>query len=318
VRAVACLLAASALLTSGCGGGGDAAPLPEGRFIAASHTISPRVQLFAEPVVARIDVIVDRSRFDPDLVRVAASFAPYERQGEVLRGRNDVGRFTHLRFSYTLRCLTYDCLPLVGGGPPQSQPGGIPSPPGSQGGGFGERKTVELERARVVYDDPAGRARILQNVTWPPIQSVSRLNFGDTSVTGVGFPFEASVTPLPKLSYRVAPVLLGASLIVAALALLVLPAALVVRALRHEPVVEDRTPELSPLEKALHLVEWARDRTDAARREALEALAVELEAVGSYELMETTRRLAWSPTAPSPEAVDAVARSVRESSEPAV
>jgi len=314
VRALICAVAGLALLAAGCGGGGDAPALPEGRFIATSQSITPRVQLFADPVVARVDVIVDRDHFDPELVRVAGNFKPYEREGEVVRTRRDLGRYTHLRYEFTVRCLTYACLPKVGGGPPQVQPGGLPAPVGSQGGGFGERKTVKLKAARVLYDDPEGSTRVLRNVAWPAVQAVSRLNFGDTAVTGIGFPFEASVTPLPEASYRVSPALLGAGLLLGALALLALPAILVVRTLRREPppMVEEE-PELTPLERALELVGWARERSEAERRESLEALAVELE-LESSELTDDARRLAWSSTAPPPAAMGDLVESVREAS----
>ena len=313
MRVLFCSVAGLALLAAGCGGGGDVPALPEGRFIATSQSITPRVQLFADPVVARVDVIVDRDHFDPELVRVAGNFKPYEREGEVVRTRKDLGRYTHLRYEFTVRCLTYACLPKVGGGPPQVQPGGLP-PPSTGAGGFGERKTVKLKAARVLYDDPEGSTRVLRNVAWPAVQAVSRLNFGDTAVTGIGFPFEASVTPLPEASYRVSPALLGAGLLLGALALLALPAILVVRTLRREPppMVEEE-PELTPLERALELVGWARERSEAERRESLEALAVELE-LESSELTDDARRLAWSSTAPPPAAMGDLVESVREAS----
>ena len=51
-------------------GRGDSPSLPEGRFLAANQTVTPRVHLFAEPVVARVDVIVDSERYDPDRIRL--------------------------------------------------------------------------------------------------------------------------------------------------------------------------------------------------------------------------------------------------------
>ena len=299
-----------ALVGSGCDGGEDVPPLPEGRFVTASQSIAPDVALFAEPVVARVDVIVDRDRFDPAFVRVAGKFEPYEQDGEIVRTRNDQGRYTHLRYEFTLRCLVYDCLQEIGGGPPEVQPGGLPPPHYS--GGFGERKTVALAPARVLYDDPEGETQVLRSVPWPPVQSVSRLNFGDTDVTGIGFPFEASVIPLPTLSYPISPPVLAAGLLLGALALLALPAVLVTRSLRREPPAAPTEPELSALEKALLLVEWARGRSDAERREALEALAVELD-VEESALASHARKLAWSRARPAPEAADELVRSVRES-----
>ena len=309
MRALAGVVAALAVLAAGCGGDGEVPALPEGKFIATTRSLTPRVQLFAEPVVARVDVLVDSERYDPDRVRVVASFAPYERDGDVVRTRRDQGRYTHLRYEFTVRCLIYECLPETGGGPPEVQPGGLP--PATQTGGFGERRTFTLKAARVLYDDPEKGTQRVRNVSWPVIQSVSRLNFGDTNVTGIGFPFEASVTPLPEASYRIPPPLFGIGLLVAALALLALPAGLIARPLRRKPppVVEEE-PELTPLEQALRLVEWARDREVEERRGALEALAGELDA-GDSELAAEARRLAWSRVPPSPEAMGQLVLSAR-------
>jgi hypothetical protein len=302
-----------AALAAGCGGADDPPALPEGRFVAAEREIQPRIALFADPLVARVDLIVDRDKYDPDRVRLATDFEPWESGEDVVRTRKDLGRYTHLHYEYTLRCLVYDCLPEIGGGPPQVQPGGLPPPLGTQGGGFGERKTFNFKDARVLYDDPdGGAAQLIRDIAWPPVQSVSRLNLGDTEVTGIGFPFSAEVVPLPEASYRVTPAVLGIGLLAIALALLALPATLVARSLRKEPepeAVPER--ELTPLEKALARVESARGEPEAERREALEALALELEAEES-ELAPGARRLAWAPTVPSAEAMDLLVGSVKE------
>lgn len=305
---VACPVAALALLAAGCGGD-DPPALPEGRFLAVSKSIEPRVQLFGDTVVARIDLIVDRERYDPARIRVTPAFAPYELEGEPTRDRRDLGRFAHLRYAFTLRCVTFECLETVGGGPPQVQPGGLPST--NQGGGFGERKSIRLEAARVLYDDAEKGAQLVRRVSWPELQSVSRLNFADTDVIGIGFPFEASVTPLREASYRFSPTTLGAAFVAGALALLALAAALLAGLLRREPppVVEEES-ELTPLEHALHQVETARERPEADRRGSLEALAAQLDEETPGRAADT-RALAWSPVAPSSEAMDELVESVR-------
>lgn len=312
MRAFALLVTVGAVLAAGCGGGEDVPALPQGKFMATSQSISPKVALFAEPVVARIDILLDTERYDPDRIDVTADFEPYEKEGEVVRTRRDQGRYTHLRFEFTVRCLAHGCLPEVAGGPPEVQPGGLPPPVSAQGGGFGERKSVTLPPARVMYDDPEKGDQRVRNVSWPVLQAVSRLNFADTNVTGIGFPFEGNVTPLPKASYRVAPAVLGVGLIAVALLLLALPAVLIARALRKEPeLVEEPEPELSPLEKALRLVEWAQHRSAEERREALEALAFELDE-DRPELAAESRRIAWTPPEPNREAMGQLVESVRE------
>ena len=76
-------------------------------------------------------------------------------------------------------------------------------------------------------------------------------------------------------------------------------------------------PQLSPLERALALVEWAsrRPSTDE-RREALEALAFELDA----EADQTARRAraqGWSPPTPESEDMTDLVASIRENDAPA-
>jgi hypothetical protein len=313
----AALVGALALLAAaGCAGDDDAPTLPAGRFLAANQTVTPRVHLFAEPIVARVDVIVDTDRYDPERIDLVTSFDPYEEHGDPVIDRRDAGRYTHLSYEYTLRCLVYECLQEVGGGPPQIQPGGLPPPPSAQGGGFGERNTTRFDAARVVYDDPDEGERTIQSVQWPDVQSVSRLPYTTVSeggVGGIGFFFNADVTPLPEATYRFSPTVLGTGLILGALALLAFPVLLVVRELRREEeiaVVEE--PELPPLERALALVEWARFRPEPERREALEALAVELD-LGESPHARDARRLAWSPTAPPPQAMTELVELVRES-----
>lgn len=314
MRAAVVTVAVFALLSAGCGGGHEASPLPEGRFLVVRKSLTPNVQLFAEPVVARVDVLVDGDRFDPDRLRIAGFFKPFELDGAVVRERRDQGRYTHLRYEFTLRCLVWECLPHTDdpGAAPVSVGGGTERPPPV--GGIRDRRTHRLKTARILYDDPEKGTRRLRTVHWPEVVSVSRLNFSDRDVSVLGFPFEASVTPLPEASYRLPPALIGGGLLVAALALLALPARLLVRSRRRKPapVVEEEEPQLAPLERALRLVEGVGDRAPDERREALEVLAGELDAERDDELAAEARRLAWSRTAPSHEAATELVRRVRE------
>jgi hypothetical protein len=319
MKALGGVLAGLVLLAAGCGrGGGDeVTPLPEGRFIATKHTLRPEVQLFAEPVVARVEILVDTERFDPDRIRIEGFFEPYEQDGATVRTRRDQGRYTHLRFELRLRCLVYQCLPHTGDEEAPQAPtvgtGALPAPAGV--GEVRDRKTHKLRPARIVYDDPEKGPQRVRNISWPQIVSVSRLNFSDRDVSVIGFPFEAAVTPLPAATYRISPSLAGLSLLAGALALLALPASLVARTLRRKPppIVEEE-PDVPPLEQALQLVEWAREREAGDRREALEVLAGELDDE-TPELAEDARRLAWSREQPSADALEEVVRRVREADE---
>jgi hypothetical protein len=303
VRAWLAFAAALALVAGGCAGDDDDAPAaPQGRFIAATRSMSPPVHLFADHVVVRIEVVVDRDHLDPDRVRLDARFPPYERVGAVDVDRRDFDRFTRLRYGVTLRCLTLNCLPQ---------------------GAASQLESIRPERVRrfkpahVYYDDPeTGRPRHLKRIWWSQLVGLSRIGATDPRFSQqFTTPFQTTLAPLPSLTYRISPSLLAGVLFLAAALLLVLPARLSwswLRRRRPPPPVEE--PERTPLERALALVEWARESVDGEdRRNALEVLAYELDASGRAGQAEAARRLAWSPSAPSPEAAGELVASVKES-----
>jgi hypothetical protein len=293
------VLVTAVLLVAGCGGEEEAADLPIGKQISARGTFTPTVHLFAEPVVARVEIVVDRDLLDSARVRPETEFLPYDVK-DTATSREDRGRFTVLRYEYLLRCLRIACIPEI-----------LSSAAGEAESGRGERRAFRLPAARVLYDDPEGETRTLTRATFPELVSVSRIKQSD--VPSFGFVFKTSETPLPQPDYRVSPTVLGAGMLAGALALLALPAALVVGGLRRRrPPPPAEKPELTPLERALRLVEWAKEWEDGTeRREALEVLAVELEAVERPTLAESARALAWSPVSPSPEAADRLVEEVK-------
>lgn len=291
-----------ALPLAGCGGSDEEAELPLGRQIAAKATFSPTVHVFAEPVVAELEVTVDRDRLDPDRVRPDVRFLPYDIEASV-REREDHGRFTVLRYAWALRCLRVACIPEI-----------LPSDAGEAESGRGERRTFAMRPAGVAYEEDSDDPRVLARAAWPELVSVSRLKQSD--VPQFGFVFKTSVTPLAEPDYRVSPTLLGAGLLAGALALLALPAGLAAGRLRRRrppPTAEEEREPLTPLERAIQLVDWAAGRENGSeRREALEVLAVELEAVERPDLAAESRTLAWSPPAPTVEAAENLVAVVRE------
>ena len=241
--------------------------------------LTPDVHLFGEPVVAHVDVIVDREQIDPDAVRVKTDFKPYATVGETTVEQEEIGQFTHLRYSTTLRCLEVDCIPrTLKGDVTISQTPDLPLFPENQQ--RDEKRKYEFPAA-IVTAEGEPEDRTLGRVVWPPLRSVSRINWYDSSVVGQGFPFVVdgdarSRAELPHLADRVGyraprardraactsrglprPALSGSS----------------------RAVDRAQKPSLSPLERALGLVEWASRRPSVdERREALEALAYELDA----------------------------------------
>jgi hypothetical protein len=298
----AALLAVLVLVVAGCAGGDEesTAKLPLGSRISTTAELTPGVHLFAEPAVARLDVVVDRDHLDPDRLTLQTKFLPYDVE-ESAEVREERGRFTVLRYAWVLRCVRIGCIPEI-----------VESVAGEDETGRGERRSLRLPPAEILYDDPEGERRVVSRARWPEVVSASRIRHSD--VPRFGFAFKISPVPLPDPDYRVRPAYLAAGLLAGALLLLALPVALVAgwaRARRPQPVVVEER-ELTPLERALRLVEWARERQDGTeRREALEALAFELDVLARPEIARSARTLAWSPPSPTPEAADELVERVR-------
>ena len=278
------------LLAAGCGGGGDDIPgLPAGSFVAASGSLAPPIHLFGDTVTTEIDVVVDRTRLDPSRLSFKTFFEPYEQIGDPELTRRDAGDLTEVRYRLQLRCLERDCI--------TSTLGTIIDPGGNA------PRSFRFQPAQVRYTDPdAKESRLLRTVRFLPVESITRINAQDVSQV-YGFPFRGTFTPLPALSQRVSPATLAGLLLLLAAALLVLPVTLLVRWLRsrRRPPPEEPEPELSPLARAVALVEWSLDREDGAeRRAALDALAGELDVLERDGLADETRVAAWSPPSPTP------------------
>jgi hypothetical protein len=314
---LAALAIVSVLALAGCGGD-DSKPL-----IAASKTavvrgqLIPDVHLFGEPVVAQVDVILNREKVDPDDVQLKTNFEPYEPVGETREQRRDLGNFTVIRYTTALNCLNQHCIPKTFAGETtvSQLPGLPPFLPGQQ---REEKVKFEFPPALVVADAQP-KDRTLGRVVWAPLRSLSRINWYDSSVVGQGFPFVTTVTPLPDPEYRISPTLLGLGLLALATALLALPVWLV-RNRRRRYAVPKAEPglALSPLERALRLVEWASRRPSVdERREALEALAFELGHDQDGDSAMRAREQGWSPPAPEADAMTELVASIREHDAPA-
>lgn len=298
------------VLAAGCGGDDESKPL-----IAASKTavvrgqLEPDVHTFGDPIVARVDVILDRSKVDPDDVQLKTDFEPYEKVGVTRIEREDLGDYTLLRYTTTLNCLSQFCIPRTARGETtvSQLPGAPPFLPGQQ---RDEKVKYEFPPA-VVVAAAEPKDTTLGRVVWPPLRSLSRINWYDSRVVGQGFPFVSDVTPVSEPDYRISPTVLGLGLLGLALALLAIPGFLVWDRRRRRVVRTAETgPALTPLERALMLVEWASRRPSVdERREALEALAYELDA---DERAARARERGWSPPTPEPEEMTELVTSIRE------
>lgn len=268
-------------------------PLPGGRAIVVTAGLTPSTHLFGDSIVATVDVVVDPAEFDPERLHVRLRFAPYEPVGSVTTNRRDVGRLVHLHYEATLRCLHIGCLA------PR-----IESILGAQEEGRGERHAIVLPPVAVTYEE-GGRQTPLLARRFPVAQVVSRLNPANAqgldpdARPGSEGAFAASLAP-PERTYRVRPAVLAGLALGAAALLALFPAVLVGAAQRRRWLERHRPGPLSPVERALALVDWSAERGDIEdRRKALEALAAVLEEDGVERVAQVTRELAWAEPSPA-------------------
>ena len=87
-------VAALVVLAAGCGGDDSKPLIAAGKTAVVRGEIVPDVHLFGEPVVAHVDVILNREKADPADVRLKTDFEPYEPVGETREQRRDIGDYT--------------------------------------------------------------------------------------------------------------------------------------------------------------------------------------------------------------------------------
>ena len=268
--------------------------------VEAEADLAPKVALFGDTVRAHVDVVVDATRVDPDSIRIAADFAPWEIVEKPERRQTSAGELAYVRVAYTLRCLSSTC-------PPSGRSTTYRFDPG------------RVSFARVTRTAPdEGSLR----VPWPSFRVFSRVAAADLQNNlRSSAPWQADVISLPATSFRLAPGRLVAVLLVAALALAAAALGLAAAAWPRRkpappppPPTAPAEPMLSPLEQALVLLEQSvrHDGVEEQRR-ALELVAEELEtaAWGDHTLANAARRLAWSEIAPPIDETSDLAARVR-------
>lgn len=264
----------------------DRRTLPAVDRLSAASGLSTASPHFGDEVRAVVEVLLDRRAVNPRSVRVDASFTPFH-VGATLRERVDAGRRTRLRYEYVLDCLRSACLPG--------------SPPAAGGAGF------LLPPATVRYTLVDGRPGTTA-VGWPEMRIGSQLRQIDFGV----LPWRAQIRPLPPLGYRLAPRVLAAGAVLAAL--LALAGGGFLLFIRFRPdaarALKVRRGRRSVLERALAAVRNAAAGDDAEeRRRALDLLARELRSAERGSSRDA-RRLAWSRARPERSEMEQLADAV--------
>ena len=253
-------------------------------------TVTPAVHLFGDPITAQVAVVADRKWVAPANLHVVVHFRPYKPVGPPTVVRSSSGRLLQLTWTWKLRCLTHQCLPVT--------------------------KTSDLSRlfsfspAHVEYRSPTGRVRYAINARFPRVAVLSELSPAEVqAISTHTLLWENHLTPLPAPRYRVSPSLLFWLAVALAVVLGAAGLTLVSRwALQFRPARAERGAAIpsSSLERALTLFFWARANDDETlQRKALERVADELP-YDVHDLSETARALAWSEETPEEQEVQEI------------
>jgi hypothetical protein len=243
--------------------------------IVGTALLTPEQHLFGDAVRARVELIVDAKRVDPDSVEIGANFDPYRELRPVEVTRSEDGTLTKLRYDYVLGCLVAQCLP--------------------RGGGRVELGGVAVNYLRRGESEPA-----TATVEWVPIRAAGRIDPNQLDQAAL----RSDLRDLPSASYRVSPRTVELVALVLAVLFAVGAAILILRLLPLDRLATrlgarfvDRR---SPLEQALALVrESAASGSPEEERRALERLAVELRRTRNPALAGDASRLAWSQPVPA-------------------
>lgn len=265
------VVAAIASLALGWWSSTPSGGLPSGQ-LAVATSLSPRSIFFGDPVVATIEVNVNRAAVDPASVKVAApQFDPYVETEPPTVTRHSAGPDEIIEYRYSLQCLADECLPLKG------------------------PNTVHFPATTVTA--LAGSTPLKAVAGWPRAIASSRLTPADAATSTAHFRRPAG---LPQISYAVSPGRLVAALTILAVLLALVATALVGRELAA--LLARRRlgtiAQLTPLEAALLYTRQAATRPDPAdRRKALGLLS---DVLGDAKLADSAGDVAWAEEPPSP------------------
>ena len=280
---VARVLAAAVLVAvlAGCGGGADPGlTLPPGESFTVTGTMTPRTVAFGDQITARLRILLDNTKTDPDKLRILARFSPWRDRTTI--ERIDDGPITALVYTIKLDCLTVSCVPP-------------------------DRETRGAFAPTRIFTETG-----VKEVEWPEVGLVTRVPpvdpFAPPENAGEELeqwpPAWRATIDVPALSYRAPPDTLGWILGGLGALLISGAAAAAIFLLRRGRLVRTRVEP--PLDRALELLRRA--RTDEERRAALEALALALDP----ELADPARALAWSERTPSEAEAEELATLAKE------
>ncbi|MGH3009821.1 MAG: hypothetical protein ACRDLM_10520 [Gaiellaceae bacterium] len=258
--------------------------------IAVYATVTPPVQTFGDAITARVTVLADRRLVSPTGIRVITGFAPYQQVKPPTRVRTVSGHLLEETWTWSLRCLTQACVPVV---PPSDV-----------------FHVFRFKPVDVRYRGAGGTLTKI-HVFFPPVEELSQVSPGIVNYleTRKIVNWQYQLTPGTAARYRTPPGLVFWAAVVLAAVLGAAGLVLAGRwALRFRAPAALAAPALpaSYLERALALFFWATAHGDETlQRKALERVAGELP-LDVIDLSDATRELAWSPETPEGDEVEAI------------
>lgn len=270
---VALAAVVAALLAWRSWGAAEGAALREEPIVGAA-LVEPEQHLFADGVRARLELVVDAERVDPDTIEVGANFEPYRQLRPVQVWRERSGSLVRLRYEYLLGCLTARCLPRGTG-------------------------RVELGAAAVEYTRRGSPVPDTAEVQWPPLRAAGRISPSELEQAAM----RAELRDLPEPTYRLSPTVVEFGALALAVLFGVAAAVLILRLLPLERLAATlgarRVDRRTALERALAHVRASTAGGDPEEgRRALERLAAELRRTSNPALARDASKLAWSRRVP--------------------
>ena len=242
---------------------------PASAQLAATTSLSSRAVAFGDPLVARLDLVLDPRAIARNSIEVTPSFGTYRVVSRSLRTTEAGQRLT---YRYVLECLDPVCAP--------------PS----------ARVEQRFQPTTVSYRTRTGQA-VTRRVAWPSYLLSSRLTDAERRQPDRNLRFDAAP---PPASYRIDPRSLRASLAATAGLLTLVALVLAGLALRPGAAAAEGAPGESRLAQALRAVRVSSaNGRPTERRKALGWLGRELRAVERPSEADEARRLAWSADAPT-------------------
>jgi len=278
----------------------------EGVPLKAYATLTPQVHLFGDVVTAKLAVVADTKWVDPERLHVSTDFTPYKAIRRQQRTSISIGRFQQVTWTWTLRCITTECVPRA----PPSELFHI----------------FRFQAIHIEYLTLTGKRQYGIDATWPKVQVVSQVSPSVATFLAKTnhLSWRFHISPVAAPTYRVSPGLLFWLSFGAGIAMLLIASAFGwrwYRLMRPRKAYAPGEAAGTPLERALAVLAWAHARGDETlERKALERVAGELGVETPEpevdELSRTARELAWSSRSPEDEEVETFAERARGTGRP--